>query len=153
MRNNIIFKVIFQFSKAIQIATELTNSEDTLIVVTADHAHTMSISGYASRGKNILGLNTELGEDKLPYTTISYANGPSARNISFPRAKLQEEDVLSKDYQYPSIVPMKSETHGADDVAVYATGPQSHLFTGTYEQNVIPHIMAYISGIGDDLYA
>lgn len=57
---------------------DLTNMEDTLIVVTADHAHTMSFSGYPRRGDDILGsiLISEL--DNLPYPTISYANGPSA---------------------------------------------------------------------------
>jgi len=34
----------------------MTSADDTLIVVTADHAHTMAIVGYASRGNPILGL-------------------------------------------------------------------------------------------------
>lgn len=41
---------------------ELTNQEDTLIVITADHAHTMSLSGYSKRGENILGLNSEVSD-------------------------------------------------------------------------------------------
>lgn len=64
-----------EFDKAIKIATELTNEEDTLIVVTADHAHTMTMSGYPARGNNILGLFGR-AEDGLPYSTLSYANGP-----------------------------------------------------------------------------
>lgn len=47
-----------QFSEAIQKAVKLTNRRDTLIVVTSDHAHTMSIAGYPDRGNNILKLNT-----------------------------------------------------------------------------------------------
>lgn len=57
-----------QFSEAIKRAVELTDREDTLIVVTSDHAHTMSISGYPSRGNDILGLNTlksEIGMYRL----------------------------------------------------------------------------------------
>lgn len=94
-----------QFSEAIKRAVELTDREDTLIIVTADHAHTMSISGYPNRGNNILGLNTlksEIGayprfvrtgygsiirersfSDGLPYTTLSYANGPGFNAVFY----------------------------------------------------------------------
>lgn len=51
-------------------------------------------------------------------------------------------------YTYPSMVPKKDETHGGDDVAVYASGPWSHLFTGNYEQNFIPFAEAYAAQIG-----
>jgi alkaline phosphatase len=43
-----------EFAKAVQTAADLTDEEDTLIVVTADHAHTMSLSGYPARGNDIL---------------------------------------------------------------------------------------------------
>lgn len=59
----------------------------------------------------------------------------------------------AKNYVYPSSAPLKSETHGGDDVGVFALGPWSHLFTGVYEQNVIPHLMAYASCIGHGLSA
>lgn len=64
-----------QFSQAVQAATELTKEEDTLIVVTADHAHTMSMAGYAQRNNDIFKYAGK-GQDKIPYTTLSYANGP-----------------------------------------------------------------------------
>lgn len=51
-----------EFSKAVQAAVDLTDTSDTLIVATADHSHTMSISGYSNRGTNILGLNTEVSD-------------------------------------------------------------------------------------------
>ncbi|CAF4356811.1 unnamed protein product, partial [Rotaria magnacalcarata] len=35
------------------------------------------------------------------------------------------------------------ETHGGEDVPVYARGPWSHLFIGTMEQHTIAHKMAY----------
>lgn len=34
------------------------------------------------------------------------------------------------DYIYPSGVPMPWETHGGEDVAIYARGPMSHLVYG-----------------------
>ena len=49
--------------------------QETLIVVTADHAHTMSFSGYPARGQDIRGLSGIDHKDNLPFTTLSYANG------------------------------------------------------------------------------
>lgn len=54
-------------------------------------------------------------------------------------------------YTYPSLVPLHRETHGGEDVAVFAKGPWSHLFTGNYEQNFIPHAIAYAACIGSGL--
>lgn len=42
------------------------------------------------------------------------------------------------------------ETHGGEDVAVFAKGPMAHLLHGVYEQNYIPHAMAYASCIGEN---
>lgn len=67
-----------EFSEAIHAATEITDEHDTLMVVTADHSHTMTLSGYSKRGTDILGLNSMSSDiDKMPYMTLSYANGPS----------------------------------------------------------------------------
>lgn len=64
------------------------------------------------------------------------------------------ENVLNcQSYTYPSTVPLKEATHGGDDVAVFASGPWAHIFTGTYEQNYIPHAMAYAACIGKGLTA
>lgn len=45
------------------------------------------------------------------------------------------------------------ETHAGDDVAVFATGPHHHMFTGLYEQSQIPMLMAYAACIGPGLHA
>lgn len=55
----------------------------------------------------------------------------------------------SLDYEYPNLVPFEYETHGGDDVAVFASGPWQHLFTASYEQSVIPHLMAYAMCLDD----
>lgn len=42
------------------------------------------------------------------------------------------------------------ETHGGEDVAVFAKGPMAHLLHGVHEQNYIPHVMAYAACIGEN---
>ena len=49
---------------------------------------------------------------------------------------------------YTSAVPLNSETHGGEDVAIYASGPMSHLMHGVQEQHYIAHVMAYASCVG-----
>lgn len=82
-----------EFSEAIHAAMDITDERDTLMVVTADHAHTMTMSGYSQRGKDILGLNSELSDiDEMPYMTLSYANGPSGGKTRYK----MKEDEMSK---------------------------------------------------------
>jgi hypothetical protein len=38
-------------------------------------------------------------------------------------------------------VPLGSETHGGEDVPVYATGPRRRAATGVQEQNLLFHVM------------
>lgn len=66
------------FSNAVQRALQMTSRTDTLVVVTSDHAHSMTLNGYPHRGSNVLGHPKVADGDKMPYSTLSYANGPSA---------------------------------------------------------------------------
>ena len=36
---------------------------------------------------------------------------------------------------------MWSETHGGQDVTIYASGPDAYLFSGVVEQNYIYHVI------------
>jgi alkaline phosphatase len=65
---------------SVAAASEITSERDTLMVVTADHSHVMSISGYPQRGSPILGFSGVSDVDDLPYTTLSYANGPGYKH-------------------------------------------------------------------------
>tara|TARA_R110002020_G_scaffold83397_1_gene206650 strand:+ start:61300 stop:62895 length:1596 start_codon:yes stop_codon:yes gene_type:complete len=148
-----------EFDQAIAAALEMTSNDDTLIIVTADHSHTMTISGYPQRGNPILGkVNTGLDDDHMmaqdgkPYTTLSYASGMTACRMvegepDCTREDLTDVDTTDPDFQQPSLVFMGSETHGGDDVAIFATGPGSELVTGVMEQNEIFHVMGRASGL------
>ena len=46
---------VISFNEAVERAVSLTDNDDTLIVVTADHSHVMTMGGYPSRGNHILG--------------------------------------------------------------------------------------------------
>ena len=83
-----------EFSKAVQAAVDLTDEADTLIIVTADHAHTLSYSGYASRGNDILEFGGN-GIDGRVYTTINYANGPGYKMSD---ADGSRHDISEDDY-------------------------------------------------------
>ena len=69
-------------NEAVKTVLRKVDLNETLIVVTGDHSHTLTIAGYAKRGNPILGISIGvddeplLGEDGKPYTTIGFANGP-----------------------------------------------------------------------------
>ncbi|EDV42462.1 uncharacterized protein Dana_GF17005 [Drosophila ananassae] len=142
-----------EFSKAIAAAQELTSEEDTLLVVTADHSHVFTYGGYANRGSDIFGPAPVTGHDGQPYMVLSYANGPSYENFYDMATKERKNPTTvvkgEHDDEFPSGVPIDMDSHGGDDVPVFALGPWSHLFTGVYEQSTIPHLMAYASCLGE----
>ncbi|KAJ9577042.1 hypothetical protein L9F63_006390, partial [Diploptera punctata] len=139
-----------EFAKAIQAAVEMTDERETLIVVTSDHGHTMTISGYPTRGNDIFGIAGTSSDDGFPYATLSYANG---LGYKVARYDLTEDDMADPDYLFPATVPLYSETHDGTDVGIFARGPWSHLFTGVMEQHVIPHLMAFASCVGNGFTA
>ena len=98
-------------------------SEETLIVVTADHSHAFVIAGYPKRGNPILGLVDENSivkskdetRDKKSYTTLGYMNGPGAK-VNSSRDDPTKDDVKGRKYKQQSLVPLGSESHGGEDV-------------------------------------
>ncbi|MAS08277.1 MAG: alkaline phosphatase [Ahrensia sp.] len=150
-----------EFAKAVALADELTDDEDTLIIVTADHEHAIAFNGYCGRGSNILGLcmgikagqiensgEPLLGADGKPYTVIGYLNGAGAvmteqadGDYFGTRPNVDEETATDPEYLQQALIPMSSETHSGEDVVSFAKGPWAHLLTGTLEQNVIFHVM------------
>lgn len=65
------------------------------------------------------------------------------------RLDISEYDFTRYNQRYLATVPLGSETHGGEDVNVYASGPFAHLFVGNYEQSTLPHLMAYAGNFGE----
>ncbi|MET0384345.1 MAG: alkaline phosphatase [Polyangiales bacterium] len=144
-------------SEAVQAAVEKVDEADTQILVTADHSHVFTIGGYPARGNDILGKVITLDEtgeiaegyaladDGKPYTTLGYANGPGYRGVG-ERGDLTEVDTQDVDYLQEATIPLGSETHAAEDVALYARGPSSQLLHGSQEQTISFYLMAHALG-------
>jgi alkaline phosphatase len=162
-------------SDAVRAALGKVDLRDTLVVVTADHSHTLTMMGYPARGNNILGLVREIGSDgKLepgyhldrtgkPHTTLGYgsgrgytgatatlpegpkkfpASGLTLKGITKGRPDLNAVDTTDPDYLQEAAIPLADETHGGEDVAIFATGPNAYLIRGSMEENWIFYVMA-----------
>ncbi|NXS14882.1 PPBI phosphatase, partial [Neodrepanis coruscans] len=130
-----------EFDQAIERAGVLTDEAETLTVVTADHSHVFSFGGYTLRGSSIFGLAPTPSIDGKNYTSILYGNGPGYQGPDRPNV---DHDTASQfEYLQQAAVPLASETHGGEDVAILAKGPMAHLFHGVQEQTYVAHVMAY----------
>lgn len=151
-------------SEAVAVADELTNDDDTLIIVTADHGHVFTIAGYPKRGNPILGKVVNVGADEpasaadgMPYTTVGYMNGLGFRDlgdetdadegygyaVDAGRKDLSDVDTTTPGYHQEALIPLSSETHSGEDVGIYAKGPGAFLVNSTNEQSVIFHVMDF----------
>uniref|UniRef100_A0A673Z0Y2 Alkaline phosphatase n=1 Tax=Salmo trutta TaxID=8032 RepID=A0A673Z0Y2_SALTR len=161
-----------EMDRAIGRAGLITSIYDTMTVVTADHSHMFNFGGYTPRGNTIFGLAPMLSDvDQKPFTAILYGNGPGFKVINGLRENVSTLDYQiihliyfsfpfslstlplspeGNNYQAQSAVPLRMETHGGEDVAVFAKGPMAHLLHGVHEQNYIPHVMAYAACIGQN---
>ncbi|NXF30005.1 PPBI phosphatase, partial [Nyctibius bracteatus] len=130
-----------EFDRAIERAGALTDEAQTLTVITADHSHVFSFGGYTLRGSSIFGLAPSKATDKKNYTSILYGNGPGYPSPS--RTDVDDDTAMQYEYKQQAAVPLSSETHGGEDVAILAKGPMAHLFHGVQEQTYVAHVMAY----------
>ena len=148
-----------EFARAIQWAIDNTDPEETLILVTADHSHVFTMAGYPRRGNDILGLvvppagggedgdtgeGPSLAADGKPYTTLGYGNGPGAIK---PGGREMPETGVAAHQQ--AAIPTGSETHGGEDVALYANGPGAQNVRGVMEQNLIYDVIRKAFGWAD----
>ena len=140
------------FDDAIKRALGLVDLKNTLVVVTADHDHTMTINGYSHKGNNILGKVTDIKKttvqktpvlatagDSLPYTALVFGNG-AVRNST--RSDLSSTDTAADDYYQEVGVKLGAagaypETHGGGDVMLFSSGAGSAGFKGTLDNTKV----------------
>ncbi|GAC1528028.1 MAG: alkaline phosphatase [Ramlibacter sp.] len=139
------------FDEAIRRALGVVDLRNTLVVVTADHDHTMTFNGYSHRGNPILGKTTDLkattvqgapvaakAADGLPYTTLVFGNGGGSRKAA--RDDLTAVDTAADSYLQEVGVNLGapgSETHGGGDVMLLSSGAGSAGFKGTLDNTKV----------------
>ncbi|MCQ4052266.1 alkaline phosphatase [Aeromonas sp. SG16] len=125
---------------AVKTALGKVDLKDTLIVVTADHDHTMTINGYSAKGNKVLDLvkngdgSTQNDVDGKPFTTLVFGNGPNRPDV---RPTLTSDQVMADDYLQETGVKLGSETHGGGDVMLFADGAGSSRFKGTLDNTKV----------------
>ncbi|KAM6178418.1 intestinal-type alkaline phosphatase [Rhynchocyon petersi] len=142
-RAHMALREAVMFDSTIERAGQLTSEKNTLTLVTADHSHVFSFGGYTLRGTSIFGLASGLAQDGKSYTSILYGNGPGYAIDGGARPNVSETESMGPSYLQQAAVPLSSETHGGEDVVVFARGPQAHLVHGVQEQTYVAHVMAF----------
>lgn len=141
------------FDDAIKTALDRMQALDpglknTLVVVTADHDHTLQMNGYAQRtGKTEAGKPGVLGLVKNyvngvastdvegnPYTILGFGNGP---NRLATRGPIDATALENVDYLQEAVVPLATETHGGADVFLGAQGMGAENFAGSLTNNEV----------------
>jgi alkaline phosphatase len=147
---------VVDFDNAIQAALERMRQldpglEHTLIVVTADHDHTMVMNGYPKRGNPILGIVRDYATgqpahdaDGKTYTTLVYGGGPNRQEV---RTDVDEARAQALDYHQEAAVRLPGEGHGGGDVKLYAAGAGAAPFKGTMENTRVFELMKAAAGL------
>ncbi|PNF28276.1 hypothetical protein B7P43_G05707 [Cryptotermes secundus] len=142
-----------EMDDAVAYAVQVTNPDDTLIIVTADHSHTLTISGYPERGADILGSSNYVAE-LHGHDILTYANGPGFSRHNNSNCshnywrEVSDEERQDLRYRQFSGWYIDKETHAGEDVPVYSSGPHANLLSGVFEQNYIAHVICYSACIG-----
>lgn len=159
------------FDNAIKTAIDKAKMDDptlanTLIIVTADHDHTLALTGDAKRvgattasNPGILGFVRNISDgmpavdsDNTPYTILNFGNGES--RVMGPRSMLTTltETVSSgKDYHqevafHLTNSTMDAETHGGADVAIMAIGMKASQVHGFIDNTQVYSILRNAAG-------
>ncbi|MFC5511413.1 alkaline phosphatase [Massilia jejuensis] len=144
------------FDEAVQTALARMRAIDpgldnTLVVVTADHDHTMVMNGYPRRGNPVLDIVRGYADgepardaDGKTYTTLVFGNGPNRPDL---RLDVDSAQALAPDYRQEAGVKWSSESHGGGDVKLHAAGAGSAPFRGTIENTQVFTLMKAAFGL------
>ena len=158
------------FDNAIKVAIDKMRVKDpdlknTLIVVTADHDHTLVLNGYAQRtGKTtsnqagVLGVvknygGSNIGQptldaDGAPYSIIGFGNG--SNRVDGPRNAIDDAISSADDYRQEVVFNVGapgSETHGGTDVFLGAIGYDADSFHGVLENTAVFNKLKTAAGL------
>jgi alkaline phosphatase len=75
---------------AVETALKMTNREDTLIIVTADHGHTMEMTGYQTRGSDVRGKSVSRNNSN------NYTKGLVIGTVRLTRPSLSDSLSVKK---------------------------------------------------------
>jgi alkaline phosphatase len=153
------------FDNAIKAAIDKARLTDptlanTMIVVTADHDHTLVLNGYAQiTGKTtatnpgVLGLVKDYvtgiftnDADSQPYSIIGFGNGPK-RNDSRASLGLTEATTSGDSYTQEAVIKVASETHGGTDVFLGAIGMGASNFHGSIDNTQVFTVIKAAAGL------
>ncbi len=125
-----------ELEEAVAAAVAMTDPADTLIVVTADHSHGLTLNG-GRRETPILSVapgnddDPALALDGKAIPILMYATGPGA---PVNAARPDPVEVAGSEDRALAAVPLGSAAHTGEDVAAYARGPGSREFRGLMDQ-------------------
>jgi alkaline phosphatase len=131
-------------------------------------SHAPGFANTAEHGHGILDLAYDINQTTghvselrdrtgIPYAALGYLNGPGYRATAsrtdprtdpFPgRGGQSPSGPWDQAYLQEAAVPLASETHGGEDVAIYAVGPGSELVRGTVKNTFIFTVMKEALGL------
>lgn len=110
-----------ELADAVAHAVKVTNPDDTLIIVTADHSHTLTIAAYPERGADILGYS-EIDFILYGHDFLTYANGPGFTTHKSSNCtqdywrKVPDEERQNLRYRPFAGKYFEKETHGDEEI-------------------------------------
>lgn len=101
----------------------------------------MTTLSYPAGPGNVAASDRQpAGPKKFPHYRPTYQGG------DVPRPDLAQVDTTARDYLQEAHAPLEAGMHAGEDVAIFAGGPGSELFTGVREQNYVYH--AIVEALG-----